>query len=222
MDNNINDKLRTQAEKYLSDIRLFRYHEIGSKNFIQMYALNMDVSEKLLSMISFFEIIYRNKVHNILSTQLASDYLTNANLKIFNELESRQVKKAYARTKSKIKESKVITYLTLGFWCGFLKKNKLWCKYLYKLFSKERRMSTSIRSIIQKTELILKIRNKISHHERIISKSGISISEAMNTITDLTLWLIEKEDVDFYIYVETYFQDKTQEIKNLLRITKER
>lgn len=213
------NELKIQSEKYLNDIRLFRYHEIGSENYLEKYALNMDVSEKLLSMVSVFEVIYRNKVHSILSRELASDYLTNRALNTFNKFETKKIKHAYTKAEKKniqVKESKVITYLTLGFWCGLIENNKLWCKHLYKLFSVETRRANSLSSIIEKMNAILKIRNMISHHERIISKQSINIMGTSESITTLTLWLIEPEDKEFHDYIESYLKSKSNEISKLM------
>ena len=215
----MDEKLKAQSEKYLNDIRLFRYHEIGKDDYLEKYTLNMNVSEKLLSMISVFEVIYRNKVHNILLHDLANDYLTNRSLNTFNKHEIIKIKSAYKKAKKEniqIKESKVIAYLTLGFWCGLIEKNKLWCQHLYKLFSKETRKTNSFNSIIEKIHSILEIRNMISHHERIISKPGINITGTSESITALTLWLIEPEDKEFLGYIESYLQSKSNEIRQLL------
>jgi len=67
--------LKIQSMKYLTGTRLYRYFKLNNDKWLDEYTLNMEVSEKLLSMISLFEIIYRNKIHSILSTDLGKDYL---------------------------------------------------------------------------------------------------------------------------------------------------
>lgn len=205
-----------QAQKYLTDIRLFRYRQYD--NPIDTYILNINISEKFISMISIFEIIYRNKINFILSNRLGNDYLTRKELNIFNKDNISQIKRARKKINSNlnVKHSKIITYLTLGFWCEIIQNNKLWCQHLYLLFPKKIRQSNSIRSIISKAKLISKIRNMIAHHERIISKPGINISEIINTISDLTLWLIEEQDNIFREYIKNLFIIKKQEILQLL------
>lgn len=215
----MDNSLKKQSEKYLNDIRLYRYYEIGNENYLEKYALNMEVSEKLLSMISLFEVIYRNKAHTLLSTHLSTDYLTNPNLHIFSKEEIKSIKRAYRKAekaKTQIKDSKAITYLTLGFWCNLVKKNQLWCKYLYQLFPQEIRQKHKLSNIIEMIDSIHTIRNMISHHERIISKPGINISGTSDTLTKLTIWLIEREDKDFHDYIEAYLCKKSDEIIALL------
>ena len=56
----------------------------------------------------------------------------------------------------------------------------------------------------------------ISHHERIISKPGINITGTSESITALTLWLIEPEDKEFLGYIESYLQSRSNEIRQLL------
>ena len=216
----MDSKLKAQTEKYLNEIRLFRYVEMDNENYLEKYILNMDISEKMLGIISIFEVIYRNKVHNILRDHLANDYLINPNPNFFNSSEIKIIKRAYKEAHKadvKIKEARTITLLTFGFWCGLIKNNKLWCKYLYKTFSKAARKANSLRNILVKINFILEIRNMISHHERIISKSGINIIGTLEDIAALTLGMIELEDKEFYMQIESYLKLKINEIKRLLK-----
>ncbi len=96
----MDDKLKPQAEKYLTDIRLFRYYEMGEDDFLQHYSLNMEVSEKLLSIISIFEIIYRNKINMLLSTALGVNYLTDDSLNVFSNDDKGNIKRAFKKAQS--------------------------------------------------------------------------------------------------------------------------
>lgn len=214
----MDEKLKSQSAKYLNDIRLFRYYKIGNDNYLEMYLLNMNVSEKILSMISVFEVIFRNKIDNLLSKSIGTNYLTNST--IFNDEEKKLTKRAYKKAEKasiKITDSRALTYLTLGFWCGLIENNKLWCKYLYKIFPREIRKANTLRSIIKKINSILYIRNMISHHERIISKPGIDILGISNNIIELTLWLIDSEDQEFLYYIKPWLDSKSNEIRSLLK-----
>ena len=118
-----------------------------------------------------------------------------------------------SRTPVNVKDSRVLTLLTLGFWYGLVKNNLLWCKYIYKIFPKEVRKKVKLRQMLSQMNLILKVRNKIAHHERILNKSGISIILVMECITNLTLSLVEREDSEFRIYIEQFLSNKAEEVK---------
>lgn len=211
----IDEKLKTECKKYFSDIRLYRYYEMD-KNYLKIYFYNLNISEKLLSMISIFEIILRNKIHEILVSNLSEDYLINPNIKIFNKYEHKLIERAHEKSISmnlKIKESKILSSLTLGFWCNLLKNNYLWCKFLNKIYSKRVRRSNSLKLIIKKIDLILKIRNMIAHHERIIKKPGICIEETIKCITDSILLLIDPEDTFFLSEIRDFLLGKEEEIR---------
>lgn len=212
----MNKNLNFQSEKYLSDIRLFRYYEIASDEPLKMYLINLEVSEKIFGIISLFEVILRNKIHIILSTMLGSDYLTNQQLKIFNKHELQLIQKAIYKASQKniqIKESKILSLLTLGFWCELPQNNYLWCKYLYKLFSKDIRKKNNIKIIKKNFSFIAELRNKIAHHERIINKPNICIKQSLKCISDMILWLIDEEDKDFFNYMKEYLLKNMEEIK---------
>lgn len=190
----MNDKLKPQAEKYLTDIRLFRYYEMGENDFLQKYSLNMEVSEKLLSIISIFEILYRNKINMLLSTALGYNYLTDDSLNVFSTDDKGNIKRAFKKAQEagvEITSSRAITWLTLGFWAGLINNNLLWCKYLYKLFPKNIRQQHTLNELAYMISSIHEMRNKISHHERIISKPGTSIPNTLKALDNLCDWLIE-------------------------------
>jgi len=215
----MDDKLKSQADKYLTDTRLFRYYEIADENYLQKYTLNMEVSEKLLSIISIFEIIYRNKINMLLSKELGENYLTNSTLNVFGKEDRKNIKHAFneaVKSGVAITNSRAITWLTLGFWSNLINNNLLWCKYLYKLFPKNIRQTHTLSELAKMIRSIYKMRNKISHHERIINKHGTSIPNTLKALNSMTDWLIEPEDKEFRAFAKNYIQKKSAEITDLL------
>lgn len=205
------DELEKQAKKYFSDIRLFRYS--NQDDLIGAYFDNLKVSENLLSMISVFEVIFRNKINSVLVV-VSKDYLTNQKINIFNKEEKGIIKNAYKEAKKiNIKESKVLTILTLGFWCKLILNRSLWGKYLNKIFPIQFRQEVKPKIIFNQIHLILKVRNKIAHHERVVKKEGIQLNEVLDAITILTLSLIDKKDENFRAYIRKFLEHKANAIR---------
>jgi len=113
-------------------------------------------------------------------------------------------------------EGKMLTLLTLSFWCVLFENNSLWCHSLYLVFPKKVRQENSIRAINMKLKDILRLRNKIAHHERIVHKKGTAIYKTVEDIKLILNWLIENDDDEFYQYIKCFIDSKMEEIKNLL------
>ncbi len=210
-----------QAEKYLTEIRLFRYKEISSEQSLSLYFKNLNVSGLVLTIISLFEVVLRNKVHIILQqNMLTKNYLTKPKIiSLLTKREKTMIEKA-KKDSSKFKlnniEGKMLTLLTLSFWCVLFENNSLWCHSLYLVFPKKVRQENSIRAINMKLKDILRLRNKIAHHERIVHKKGTAIYKTVEDIKLILNWLIENDDDEFYQYIKCFIDSKMEEIKNLL------
>jgi hypothetical protein len=208
-------ELEAQAKKYLSDIRLFRYLDFVDP--LEVYFNNLIISEKLLGMISVFEVVFRNKINIVLKDEFGDNYLTNSNLHVFNPKEKRiiqgAIKKA-CKTGVKIKESRILSELTIGFWCRLIEKHSLWIKCLHKIHLN--RQSVKFKMFVKKVRLIADVRNKVAHHERIIKKRPYNIKNILNTITDETLLLIDDSDNNFKQHIKQYTNSVSVDIQFII------
>lgn len=104
------NELISQGKKYFSDTRMFRYLKL--QNPLGAYFDNIIVSEKLLSMISIFEIIFRKKVNSVLLERYGNDYLTRNSLSLFNTHEKALIERAIKEARKsqvKIERSRILT-----------------------------------------------------------------------------------------------------------------
>lgn len=211
-------RLDIQAGKYLSKTRLYKYAIINKDNQLKAYEDNLAVSEKIISMISFFEVIFRNKINMVLVSKFGADYLRNKNRgKIFDKTEQRMIDSAYNKSEKesiKILESKVLTELTLGFWCMIAKKYSLWTECLHKIHPNKKGVKFKI--FKRQITLIADIRNKIAHHERIVKKRPYSMQFILSIITEQTLLLIDENDDEFKEHVKSYMDSSSQMIQRLI------
>lgn len=222
MDNGI--KLSEQANKYISGIRLYRYNKslsIDSEGVMELYFLNLSISQEILGLISIFEIIFRNRIHNTLKHLNYLDSSSNLLRKCDYEVIIRENKKiSKEKNPPKNIESRVIASLTLGFWCTLFKNDKLWSSHLSKIFEKKVREKNSITfgKINNDLENIKNIRNKIAHHERIIFKHGIILEDYIDSIIQTSLSMINREDIEFLRYIENEFNIRKNRIKEQLNM----
>jgi abortive infection bacteriophage resistance protein len=191
----------SQCEIYLSNIRMYRYQEIGLKTKIspmKLYLLNLEISEKILGLIALVEIILRNKIHS----ELKNDRYLNKDSNVLSiedyKTINKTMKKITGKTKSKVPrilESKIISNLTFGFWSRLFKNHKLWAKQLSRIFPKEIRSQNALTTgkINRILSNIHSLRNNIAHHERIIGKRGINIPQVLSDMQNLVSWMILDE-----------------------------
>lgn len=209
------NELITQGKKYFSDTRLFRYLKL--ENPLDAYFDNIIVSEKLLSMISIFEIIFRNKVNSVLIERYGNDYLTRNSKTLFNEHENALIERAIKeaqKSQVKIERSRILTELTLGFWCKLASKHILWVQCIHKIHSNKKNIK--FKEFIKNVTLINDIRNKIAHHERMIKKRPYSINHVLDVIANETLLLIDDSDIDFKRYIIKYMKKISSDILKII------
>lgn len=215
-------KLDFQSDKYLSDIRLYRYKELEVEhgiNFLDLYSLNLKVSQELFGMIAMYETLLRNKIHKELVPQ---NYLSRESGvlsdKAYEEIGRARRYVDYDDWVPSNTESRLITKLSLGFWTRLFTNNLLWTKKLYKVFKKDVRTANDISAskIIALTKQINKTRNMIAHQQRIIFKPKIDILQVCNSIELISLWLIDESDKEFRKYIEIEMKHRIKNIKQML------
>ncbi len=197
--------------KLLSSNRLNSYKYDNNDDYsivLERYLYNIELSKSLYPLLSFLEISLRNRINQAIETVVQHDWLlkelNQRNILLSNEhnklLEAKQ--KLINKRHKNIGKDDLIAELSLGFWihlCTKRYKTVLWHKQGffrivfadYPNFSEFDKLS----KIFPKLQLMLKLRNRVFHHEIIINHSyGID-----NCYTDLRKLLsyISKDSIRY-------------------------
>lgn len=138
---------------------------------ISLYERNTLLSQELYGVLQSLEIAFRGSVHGTLTKGIASDWykrapLRKAELDAVDEAEAKIV-----RRNEGITPARIVAELNFGFWTHLLSREyerNLWVPHLHKAFphlQKPDRERLFRRFISIKT-----LRNRIAHHEPIISR----------------------------------------------------
>jgi hypothetical protein len=198
-----------ELERLFSTSRLetyFRLFPNDKELAIRYYQINTQISESLYPLLSNFEIVLRNSIHNSFSI-----HFKNTNW--FEEIEYKELIDQINVAKSKIISSnktltidKLVSELTLGFWTSLFNKKyakDLWkpLMYTFPLIEKEQKYRDKIAF---KLNNIRKFRNRIFHYEPICNdlnalqlnhKMMLEILEWINT--DIVIWTKQFDRFDY-------------------------
>lgn len=176
-----NIKNITEIINIITPVRLFSYGDESYEILLDRYIYNLKLSEALYPALSLVEIALRNRICTAIEKFINKDWL-------IKELEQQTIlaDKEYKKlleTEFKIKKSnkkvtndRLISEMTFGFWvhlCTKAYKPKLWDKKgFFETVFPNYVSNNKLREIapIQKNLLnILRLRNRIFHHEIIIN-----------------------------------------------------
>jgi hypothetical protein len=193
----------------ITDARLSSYKETDIDCIdilIQRYLFNIEVCEAFYPILSLFEITLRNSICNTIDKVITKDFLLQeANRRnILTENDHKNLLKTVERLKNngmKITNDRLVSEMTLGFWIHLCTKNyktKLWDKkgFFESVFPNYKPVNQlkSIGMLQNELLKVLKLRNRIFHHEIIIN-SKISLKDYYNLIRDL-LYLMSNDMVE--------------------------
>lgn len=148
---------------------------------LEQYIYNLKLSESLYPALSLLEVALRNKICYAIESLICKDWLINElnHQTLLFDREYRKLVETADKIKKdgkKVTNDRLISELTFGFWihlCTKPYKPKFWDKKGFiELVFPNYKNSSSLRniSLIQKDlRDVLKLRNRISHHEIIIN-----------------------------------------------------
>ena len=166
---------RHELENIITPIRLKSYGSIDN------YIYNMKISESFYPALSLLEITLRNKicfaVEELICKQWLISELNKQNILADKEYAKLiEVNNKIKKANKKVTNDRLISELTLGFWVHLFTKHyktKLWDKrdFFEKVFPNYscNRVLRNISPIQNDLLAILKLRNRIFHHEIIIN-----------------------------------------------------
>lgn len=176
----------------ITPVRLKAYGDDSNNILLEKYIYNLKVSESLYPALSLLEVTLRNKICYAIEALICKDWLINE-LNQQNLLLDKEYKKLVEtadkieKDGKKVTNDRLISELTFGFWihlCSKPYKPKLWDKkgFTELVFPNYQKGCIRNISLIQKDLLdILRLRNRISHHEIILN--GSRTPEQYNKLT---------------------------------------
>lgn len=179
------NQIETNLVNLFSENRLnsYRYDSNDDNSIIlERYLYNIEVSKALYPILSILEISLRNRINEAIEKTIKQDWLMlelNCQSILltgeFNKLQDAKQKLIKKGHKNFTKDD-LIAELSLGFWiylCGRKYKNTLWHKagFFKTVFADYPNFSEfdKLGKISPTLQLMLKLRNRIFHHEIVIN-----------------------------------------------------
>lgn len=180
------DEVLNHLEHSISLDRLRPYLILASgdrKHTIQLYEWNTSLSESLYGLLQGLEVALRNTMHNTIASAFRrQDWYDGAFL--LHAFEQEMIDKAKNRVfrdGKAITASNIIPELNFGFWVALTRPfyaQPLWDKHLHKCF----RIHLRRQQVHAQLERIKKLRNRVAHHESILSRNLIDDYSRIMTI----------------------------------------
>lgn len=177
--------LETNLVNLFSSNRLnsYKYNDNDDDSIaLERYLYNIELSKSLYPLLSILEISLRNRINQAIETTIQNDWLmkelNNQNILLTGEFNKLQDAKQKLLKKGHYNFTKddLIAELSLGFWVylyGRKYKNSLWHKtgFFKTVFADYPNFSEfdKLGKITPTLQLMLKLRNRIFHHEIIIN-----------------------------------------------------
>ena len=165
-------------ERLLSEKRLGSYYKLfptDKEKAVAYYQLNTQISESLYPLLSNFEVILRNAIHNSFKIHFKTeDWYSKINYR--DLVDQRNVAKGkITASHNSVTTDKLVAELTLGFWTSLLNKQyarDYWkpLMYAFPLLDKQDKQRDKI---AYKLNQIRKFRNRIFHYEPICNDLDI-------------------------------------------------
>ena len=198
-------------------INLFSRNRLNSYRFdinddydtvLKRYLYNIEVSKSLYPLLSILEISLRNRLNQAIETTVKQDWLLKE-LQQQDILQSNEYKKLSDAKEKLLKKGHINIYkddliaeLSLGFWihlCSKRYKAKLWHvnRFFRIVFADYPNFSEfdKINKVFPHLQLMLKLRNRIFHHEIIINHP-YGIANCYNDLRKL-LGYISKDSLTY-------------------------
>lgn len=177
-----------RLQNALSTERLARYNNWAGGNnqeALELYALNVSISEAFYTSLHILEITLRNSIHDAMTAQYGAGWFQNAAV-ISVPYHQRKVQDAINKFQGQPTDGQVVAELTFGFWTGLFGRNQfmLWGRCLHNIF--DAGYPVKRKQIAIRLDKIRHLRNRIAHHEPIIQNDLIALHQ---DIRELIGWL---------------------------------
>ncbi|SFF18773.1 Abi family protein [Spirosoma endophyticum] len=185
----------TDFEQVMSAPRMARYVAAcggSTKKAMTLYRLNLRLSQELFTIISCFEIAFRNAIDNHYIHQHGNDWLRNtfAPGGIFNTPSCQRtasvIRVGYNRISSHYTHSKLVAEMDFGLWRYLFAQPQFYAggQTLLQIFPARPRSTPAIQYnhtyVFNELAKINDIRNRIAHHEPICFQANHSLIDSTN------------------------------------------
>jgi hypothetical protein len=168
------------VQRILSAERFARFHVAAARNIplaIEIYELNIEISECVFGVLHLVEVCIRNQMHFALSDYCRTHdwfrqgvVLPTTGKEIAYTMPMRKsLQNAIQGAGPAAPAGKVVAELTFGFWTSLLAsrfQQSLWNPCLHNAFPNYRGLP---RNVHRRMEAIQRLRNRVAHHERILT-----------------------------------------------------
>jgi hypothetical protein len=196
-------------EKILSQARLSRFLKAcnGDKQkALQLYRLNIELSQNFYAILSMFEVALRNAIDNHYSNHfndkewlknqcLGKGFLNDNAFQTGRFKSKKKVDLAIRELGVRYTHDRVIASLSFGFWVNLFApiQFRLAGQNLHKIFP-IRPKGTLPKLIFNELNTILDFRNRVAHHEPICFNGSqtinlVNVVSTYNSIIEITKWL---------------------------------
>lgn len=172
---------KTALIEIITPVRLRAYGNECDEILLDKYIYNLRLSEAFYPALSLVEITLRNRICNAIDKLICKDWLINEinEQKLLADKEYKKLLETESKLSKlgkKVTNDRLISEMTLGFWvhlCTKSYKPKFWDKKgffeaVFPNYSPEKELR-KIAPIQNDLLTILRLRNRISHHEMIIN-----------------------------------------------------
>lgn len=140
---------------------------------LELYALNIQVSEALYPALQMLEVVLRNRIHAVMSEALGPEWLLQTGVLIESN-QVAQVRSAIAglvRDKKTPTPSGVVSSLTFSFWTTMVGPSyeTLWQTMLHRIGQRDDGKGLRRKDFSAPLTPIRLLRNRIAHHEPILA-----------------------------------------------------
>jgi hypothetical protein len=171
----LSDEVLNHLEQSISLDRLRPYLILASgdrRHAIALYEWNTSLSESLYGLLQGLEVALRNTMHNTIASAFRrQDWYDGAFvLDSFEQETIDKAKNRVFRDAKPITASNIIPELNFGFWVALTRPfyaQSLWDKHLHRCF----RIHLKRQRVHAQLESIKKLRNRVAHHESILSRN---------------------------------------------------
>ena len=177
--NNIQNK--KELIEIITPVRLRAYGNECDELLLDKYIFNLRLAESFYPALSLLEVSLRNRICNAIDKLICKDWLVKelSQQKLLADKEYKKLLESESKIKKsgkKVTNDRLISEMTLGFWihlCTKSYKTKFWDKKgffeaVFPNYVPEKGLR-KIAPIQNDLLAILRLRNRISHHEMIIN-----------------------------------------------------
>ncbi|MDR0866262.1 MAG: Abi family protein [Candidatus Symbiothrix sp.] len=197
-------------EYIMSATRMNRYllaSHNNSKKAMTLYRKNLHLSQELFTIISCFEVAFRNAINNQYTSQYGSDWLRNTAFTggIFDTPNCRHAKevinKAIIKLAERYTHTKLLSEMDFGFWRYLFAQPQFHAggQTLLRIFPSKPTSTQAIQYnhsfVFNQLEKINSLRNRIAHHEPVCFLPNQSVIDTTyarqhyNLILQLFQWM---------------------------------